>query len=329
MQLRPVISGLTILFLFVGPARSEPRELLLGDGTVVGALAVGVPPEWEPVVGQPETYLALLSADGPWTSTVMGKETLGRERPSDAPVRLRLGRSIDAVPRTPRHAFRAVTVQLETAEGAAIATLHCATTEVLGSDEHGRAKVRVYRSGPSGERYVLEGWVDEPPTASSWCRERVAYVDTGTLPDFWMRVPARLPRFVPSGVIWWRVGDRCERWAFHGGQLVRRAVTRHDGCDVVTESRIDVAREGDAVHLSNWTERSRSSCGNAGGMGLRGGTGDRYRFVSAERGVWRWVVSTGVAQTPVAYHPDDPGLWSRTRRGCEASLRAATPGDAP
>ena len=121
----------------------------------------------------------------------------------------------------------------------------------------------------------------------------------------------------------------CERWAFYGSQLVHREeVAESDGCRLVSEARIDVAQYPTHLWLRNRIETSRSSCTGLAGLGARGGGGEALRFIGFEREgeVWRWVtVSGALVQDPVAYHPDDAELWSRTRAGCEASLTREAP----
>jgi hypothetical protein len=315
---------LVLLFVLAVPwaAAAEPRELLLSDGTVVGAIAVSPPPEWAPVDGKPETYQALPGWDGPWTRTVLGSFVSGPERPSGPPLELTLGKTVSDVPRPPRAAFGARMVALQTENGRPIVELRCPTTEVLASEDE-RTRVRVYRQGPSGERYVLEGWVDGKPEPAPWC-QRVAYVDTGAIPDYWVRASARPPRFDRPAAFYKADEGRCRRWAFVGTDLVNVETTREGGCVYKNKSWRSVAQSPRGLSLGPPIYEATSTCGGLGGMGSSSDvTG--LRLVSTGRGEWRWITQTA-AQDPVAYHPDDVEVWYRSRRACESHLAARAKG---
>jgi len=311
-----VIGSWVVFLVLSGSAAAEPRALCLTDGTVVGAIAVGAPPEWTPDPERPDELVALVQHDGPWTAGTM-RHDAGRDRPYGPGLALRLGRTVEVVPRPGRAVVRPLHLDLQTDSGVPITALRCATTEVLGQGDDERWHVRVHREGPSGERYVLEGWTTSEPMAGP-CEARVAYVDTGTIPASWPRVPARAPRFAARGAFWWRRGEACERWAFVGHQLVSRRTSREDGCTVSEEQRFTIDRAPAGVVLSDLRTTSRSSCGG-GGFGAAGSSGGAYyRIVAEEARAWRWIVQRP-AQDPIAYHPDDVGVWYGTRAACEAA----------
>ncbi|MCC6624769.1 MAG: hypothetical protein IT385_26200 [Deltaproteobacteria bacterium] len=313
--------GSSLVFTIVsGSVAAEPRELCLTDGTVVGAIAVGAPPEWTPDPERPDELAALVQHDGPWTAGSMPHDA-GRDRPYGPALPLRLGRTLEVVPRPGGAVIRPLQLELVTVSGAPITTLRCPTTEVLGSGDDDRWHVRVHREGPSGERYVLEGWTRTEPMEDA-CEARVAYVDTGNIPTSWVRVPARAPRFAARGAFWWEREGRCERWAFQGDELIGRHSLREDGCTVTEDLRYTVERRSGGVVLTDMRMTSRSSCGGVG-YGAAGSSERAYhRIVADEPHAWRWI-EQGPEQDPVAYHPDDAGVWFKTRAACEAAAGAA------
>ena len=325
---RPTIPLLALLVL-LGPlaAHAEPRELLL-EGEPIGAIAVDPPPEWvparaepaDPALGRaPDTLNAWLTHDGPWVRSLMPHG--GPERPYGKPITLTLGRPVESVPHPPSHTLRPLALTLETPSGRALGEFRCPTTEVLAEAPDGRWQVRLYRTGPNGERYVLTGLTSQEPTPGD-CGQRVAWVDTGHLPAGWVRVPAQLPAFT-AAPFWWVRDGRCARFAWSGGHLVSRHTTREGRCLITTTERFEAERHRHQVVLGQWSSSTQSSCGD--GLGAAGsGQLTTYRLVAADSKTWRWVIQRP-HQDPVAYHPDDVGLWFKSRRACEASLSNPTP----
>lgn len=324
MTLSPPRHSLPALALLLAttPARAEPRELLL-DGEPIGAIAVDPPPEWQlPRVDwadpdqprPPVTLQAWLTHDGPWVRSLMPHG--GRERPSGKPTLITLGRPLESVPHEPPGTLRPLQLTLETASGRPLGEFRCPTTEVLGELPDGRWRVRLYRTGPSGERYVLTAMTPQEPTPGD-CGQRVAWVDTGHLPPGWARVPERLPSFTAQP-FWWVREGRCARFAWSGRYLVSRQTTREGQCLETHTERFEAERERHRVILGQWSSSFQSSCGQ--GIGAAGSSQQTvYHLVAVDRDAWRWVTQR-TPQAPVAYHPDDVGLWFKTRRACEASL---------
>lgn len=315
MSRRPPVSLLLVLMALPSRVRAEPRELLFED-TPIGAIAVTPPPEWVPDTERPDQMNAWLTHDGPWIRSLMPYG--GRERPSGQPTTLTLGRTIESVPTPPASTLRPQSLTLETPGGHRIAEFRCPTTEVLGETDDGW-HVRLYREGPSGERYVLDGLTAERPTPGD-CTARVAWVDTGLIPSDWVRVPKDLPAFT-ARAFWWKRDATCVRFVLVGDELVGRSTSREDGCRQVTTERFRVTRSPDGITLSEPRNETVSSCG--GGTFGMGGSGSitTHRVVAVDRFAWRWLIQRP-SQAPIAYHPDDAGAWYKTRAACEASQRA-------
>lgn len=323
MALRPhlTLSALTLL-LTAPQAHAEPRELLM-DGEPIGAIAVDPPPEWLPARMEladpdaprtPTTLHAWLAHDGPWIRSLMPHG--GRERPDGKPTPITLGRSLESVPHPPPDTLRPLHLTLETPSGKPIGEFRCPTTEVLGESPDGRWRVRLYRTGPSGERYVLTATTPTEPTPGD-CGQRVAWVDTGHLPPGWLRVPERLPPLT-TAPFWWVREGRCARFAWQGRHLVSQSTTREGRCLNTHTEHFEAERDGHQVILGQWSSSFQSSCDQ--GIGAAGSSQTTvYRMVAVDRNAWRWVIQRPL-QAPVAYHPDDVGLWFKTRKACEASL---------
>lgn len=317
------LTASTLTLLLTAPqAYAEPRELLM-DGEPIGAIAVDPPPEWElPRVEladpdqprAPVTLQAWLTHDGPWVRSLMPHG--GRERPYGKPTLITLGRPLESVPHEPPGTLRPLQLTLETSSGRPLGEFRCPTTEVLGELPDGRWRVRLYRTGPSGERYILTGLTQAEPEPGI-CGQRGAWVDTGHLPPGFLRVPERLPPLTASP-FWWVREGRCARFAWQGRYLVSRSTTREGQCLNTTTERFEAERDGHQVILGQWSSSLESSCGR--GIGAAGSSqATVYRMVAVDRNAWRWVIQRPL-QAPVAYHPDDVGLWFKTRRACEASL---------
>lgn len=318
---RSVIVSLVCMATSIGVARAEPRELVLMDGSVIGAIAVDPPPEWPAAEGK-DAFLALVESDGLRMRHTLDHSGAAR---AAAGTLMRLGRPVASVPQPPRRAFRSTRFALFGSGYLGVGELSCATTELLGPAEDDRWPVRVYRTGPSGERYVLQGWADAPPTPDPHCLARTFAFDTGTLPAYWRHVDAAA-RF-PTGTIYWRHSDSCDAWQLTGKALVRRVVTHEDGCPLVTETRASVERveQGRALRVGTFATTQKSRCSSRG-MSMGSDHVTIFRVVAAERGVWPWIDhASHLSPAPVVYHPDDVTLWTRTRATCEATLPSRPP----
>lgn len=302
-------------------AVAEPRELRLPDGTVIGAIAVSPPPEWVTDPEYPDHLEALLEQDGPWPLSTFGHPS--NRQPDGPRLTLMLGRTVDDVPRPPTSTIRTLRVDLlPTGDPgrSVIGSFRCTTTEVIGQNDRGLWQVRLYREGPSGERYVLEGYASTQPLPGD-CGARVAYVDTGNIPASWARVSSH--GAPPKTAFWWPRNSRCERWAFTRQGLESRHVDRVDGCTITTEQSFEVSTSDNALYLSQYWSKTTSSCVGGGSVGMAGSSSFRaYRILVSSPSGWSWLdQGSALAQAPIAYHPDDAGHWFRTKKACEVHLR--------